>query len=364
MRTFFLSIFFLSVLFCSKNSLAQYDSIMVQNEWRTFITHLPASYTSTKQYPIVVNLHGLNSNAAQQQSYSQFDAFADLKNFIVIYPNAQAGSWVINGTSDVNFISQLIDTTRSRYSTNDFLFMMGMSQGGFLSYKLICSLSQNVKAVGVVSGNISLNLQNNCSFSKGIPVLHFHGTSDSIVNYNGAFGLPPVLTTIDWLIGQNACSTTPLISNIPDMVLSDSSTVQKYYYANGRDGSEVTFYKINNGGHTWPGSSPIPPFGFTNQDIDASQIIADFFESFTAVVGTYNELKESKTFPYPNPFTNTIQISNVPHHTTYQLINPDGQLIWAGGDLTNTDFSYLTQGLYTLLISTSTGTYAKKILKK
>ena len=53
-----------------------------------FIMHLPTGYDDSKEYPLVLNLHGLRANAQQQQTYSQFDDVADQKGFIVVYPNA------------------------------------------------------------------------------------------------------------------------------------------------------------------------------------------------------------------------------------------------------------------------------------
>jgi polyhydroxybutyrate depolymerase len=247
----------------SQSTFAQLFSILDQGIMRTYIVHLPSSYNPNNQYPLIINLHGLNSDAAQQESYSQFDIVADNNNFIVVYPNANEGSWVINGTSDVDFISHLIYTIRSNYTCNNCLFLTGMSQGGFLVYKLACSLLQPIKAIAVVSGNMSQNLQNNCAISTGIPVMHFHGTSDPLVNYNGTIGIPTVPTTINWWVDQNNCDTNPVFTLLPDTNLSDNSNVEKYYYGGGINGSEMTFFKIINGGHTWPGATSVPLFGET-----------------------------------------------------------------------------------------------------
>lgn len=305
---------FISLAF-STTSFAQLDSIQDQNSWRSFIVHLPSGYSSNNQYPLVINLHGLNSNAAQQQNYSQFDLVADTANFIVVYPNAIGGSWVINGSSDADFIAHLIDTIRSEYSCNSCLFITGMSQGGFLTYKLACALNQEIKAIAVVSGNMSQNLQNTCSISSDLPVMHFHGTTDPLVAYTGTIGIPPVETTIDWWVNQTNCNPTPQFTAIPDVVQSDSSTVEKYYYANGATTSEVTFYKVLNGGHTWPGASPIPQFGNTNQDLDASSIIGDFFLQFCSSSLEINERDDTTSISvYPNPFDHSLTIE-LDNHT-------------------------------------------------
>ena len=43
-------------------------------------------------------------------------------------------------------------------------------------------------------------------------------------------------------------------------------------------GGTVVFYIIDGGGHTWPGSIPIPRLGMTTKQIDASATIWQFFQ--------------------------------------------------------------------------------------
>lgn len=357
-------VLFIQLIACHAG-YAQLDSIQEQGSWRTYIVHLPNNYNSNLQYPLVINLHGLNANATLQQSYSQFDLVADSQNFIVVYPNAVSGSWEINGTNDVDFIAHLIDTIRSNFSCNSCLFICGMSQGGFLSYKLACSIPQTINAIGVVSGNISQNLQNNCSISNGLPILHFHGTADSLVKFNGTLGIPSVPTTINWLVNQNNCNSTPVFSPLANINLSDSSSVEKYEYSGGTNGSEVIFYKVINGGHTWPGASPLPPFGFTNLDIQASQLIGAFFSQHCSTISTVNDRSLSNFSVYPNPFTDRIQLHLKDRMINLQLISSMGQVIYAGNEIEKNDFSTLPKGIYFIRYYENNGEEIhKKIIKQ
>ena len=186
------------VCFLSHAAIAQLDSILNQGVYRTYILHLPLGYTATKQYPLVINMHGLNSNAAEQQVYTQFDLVADASGFIVVYPNAINSSWALAGTTDVNFISALIIKIGQTYALNTCLFSTGMSDGAFMTYKLACTLPQRLTAIAPVAGNMSTTLQNSCAPTYPIPLMHFHGTADPLVNYNGTIGIPSVTTTINW----------------------------------------------------------------------------------------------------------------------------------------------------------------------
>lgn len=346
-----------------QTAFAQLDSIFDQSTWRKFIVHLPNTYSASKQYPLVINLHGLNSSAAQQQSYSQFDTEADVHKFIVVYPNAIAGSWNINGSSDVDFIASLIDTIRNTYSCNTCLFITGMSQGGFLTYKLACSLSKPIKALAVVSGNMSQNLQNTCTVAGGPPIAHFHGTADPLVNYNGTVGIPPVLTTINWWVTKNNSSSSPVYNALTNTNLADSSTVEKYYYAAGPNGSETTFYKIIKGGHTWPGAAPVPPFGFTNLDINASQLIGTFFSQYCSLATGVSEITTQAASVYPNPFSNRIHVKNFDELGTFELLNSNGQVVSKGKDIEEIDFTYLSNGLYFLKLAEAFEQHTYKLIK-
>jgi poly(3-hydroxybutyrate) depolymerase len=81
----------------------------------------------------------LASNATILQSITQFDSIADTKGFIVVYPNGNGilNKWETISDSDVDFLSNLVDTIRSKYSTNNCLFVTGFSQGGFMTIMLM-----------------------------------------------------------------------------------------------------------------------------------------------------------------------------------------------------------------------------------
>ena len=102
------------------------------------------------------NMHGLGSNAFEQEIYTDFDSVADTAGIIVAYPNGIDETWNISsitGTDDVGFISALIDTINLQYSIDlNRVFATGMSMGGFMSYRLACELSGKIAAIASVAG--------------------------------------------------------------------------------------------------------------------------------------------------------------------------------------------------------------------
>ncbi len=72
---------------------------------------------------------------------------------------------------------------------------------------------------------------------------------------------------------------------LPDLDPTDGCTVEKITYTNCSDNSNVVYYKVINGGHTWPGAGPLSnAFGNTNQDINANVEIWNFFKSHKLII--------------------------------------------------------------------------------
>lgn len=87
------------LLFITRISLAQtqtgsftYDGLV-----RNYRIHLPTSCTGCTGLPLVVNLHGIGSNALQQEVYTGFNNISDTANFIVVYPDGIYNEWNIAG---------------------------------------------------------------------------------------------------------------------------------------------------------------------------------------------------------------------------------------------------------------------------
>ena len=131
---------------------------------RTYRIYIPEIYNDGYAVPLVLNLHGYGSNGFEQELYGDFRPIADTANFIIVSPDGAldgfgATHWNTFGTSsvdDVNFLSALIDTVASQYNLDHSrIYSTGMSNGGFMSYKLACQLSGRIAAVASVTGTIA-----------------------------------------------------------------------------------------------------------------------------------------------------------------------------------------------------------------
>ncbi len=255
---------------------------------RKYLLYVPKSYDPAKPTPLVISIHGFIEWPAHQMQISHWNKLADEHGFIVVYPcgtgiplrwdafpRAGGGN---DGLRDVTFISDLIDKLEGDYNIDPTrIYANGLSNGGGMSFLLACKLADRIAAIGGVAGAYSTPWSE-CSPSRPVPVIVFHGDADPIVPYGGGtvsragFTFPSIA---DWVAGwaqHNGCAGPPLD-------LPASGAVSGIHYPGCVQNADVTFYTIHGGGHSWPGGKGLPKFivGNTTQDIDATQVMWDFF---------------------------------------------------------------------------------------
>ncbi|MCB0510498.1 MAG: hypothetical protein KDC82_07015 [Bacteroidetes bacterium] len=347
------------------------DTITVDGLERNFILYVPASYDGTSPVPLVINLHGYGSDAPQQALYGNFRNLADVDNFLIVQPN---GTFDLSGTrywnafvnsgavDDVNFISELIDSLSEDYNIDQSkVFSTGMSNGGFMSYKLACELSGKIAKIASVTGSMNTMLENTCNPGKAVPVMQIHGTADPTVAYNGSIGVMAIEDVVDFWVNNNNCNPTPLTSSLPDINTADNSTVQRFVYTGGDNNSEVIFYKITNGGHTWPDAFFDIPAGNTNKDFNASQVIWEFFKG-APFVGIKDQISSEAVQVILKGNTLQIELSQDLHLVKASLYNALGQ-IHIESKSTSLNFDNAASGLYFLVIQTKEGNYYQSLAR-
>jgi polyhydroxybutyrate depolymerase len=235
-----------------------------------------------------------------------FDRMADKDGFIVVYPDGVELNWNDGrideeandrahreNIDDIGFISSLIDFMIEGYNINpDRVYVTGISNGAIMSYRLACELSDKITAIAPVDGSIPGKLLPRCSPIKPVSVLAINNVNDPLVPFNGGeiFGhfhmvkLGLVLSaneSVDYWVDQNKCATSPVISEEPDRDPKDGTRVTRKVFSGGIGGTEVILYSVDGGGHTWPGGFqylPVWLIGKTSRDIDANEVIWEFFK--------------------------------------------------------------------------------------
>ena len=340
-------------------------SIMHDGIQRDYILYIPAIYDGNTDVPLVLNFHGFGSNANEQMHYGDFRDIADTEGFLLVHPEGTLsngdqfwnvgfpGSTSTSTIDDVGFTEALIDKLSTLYAIDlDRVYATGMSNGGFMSFLLACQLSEKIAAVASVTGSMTQDTFNDCNAQHPTPVLQIHGTSDSVVPYDGDITWTlSIVDVFSFWMNYNNCDTNPIITTFPDIYTLDGSTVDHFVYSGGDNGVTTEHLKVIGGGHTWPGSA----FNFpgTNYDINASMKIWQFFSRFD-INGTLSvsEFDNRQVIIYPNPTNSKINLSlKFSEELNYELFSSLGKLLIIGTIKTDNqeiDLSNLSPNIYYL----------------
>ncbi len=328
---------------------------------RDYVLYLPPSYEEGSEMPLVFNFHGLGSNANEQFAYTLLHTVAAEEGFILVYPNGtensvgvpfwNAGFGVGETVDDVGFTIAILDELVAELSVDESrVYSTGMSNGGYFSYKLACEHSNRFAAVASVTGSMVVSEFENCSPERPVPIMQFHGTEDPTVNFDGDEFSVSIEDVVDLWIDINDCDPMPLFTEVPDIDNEDQSTAEHFVYVNSETLNAVEFYKINGGGHTWPGADFI--IGVTNQDIDASTLIWEFFSKHSIEESFPSGIEDESLINrvYPNPIGNSFRIELESETEELNVYNAQGLkvevLAIEGGQSTNIDSSTWLKGIY------------------
>ena len=267
---------------------------------REFIIYTPASINK-ELVPVVLVLHGGGGDASAIRRQTRFDVVAEEGGFLAVYPNGVNNAWNDGRTDlqresdDVGFISALIDLLIADFNADpEKIFVTGLSNGGFMSFRMACELSNRISGIASVAATLSVQLVDMCEPDAPVGVLIMNGTDDPIVPYDGGKVTLVDITrgaiwstdaTISFWATHNQCIDTPTEVQLRDRAPFDGTHVFVTAYTACQ--APVSLYRVEGGGHTWPGRRQNLPFeliGRVSRDINASEVIWSFFASLQPTV--------------------------------------------------------------------------------
>ena len=270
-------------------------SVVVDGVKRHYLVHVPPAERSNAPVPVVLLLHGgYGSAVGVTRVTGGFQALADRAGFIAVYPDAKGNHWddgretLMSRTNDVAFIAVLLDTLAAEHRIDaQRVYAVGISNGGMMTLRLACELSNRFAAVATVAANMPAALVPACHPARAVPLVMFSGTADPLMPYAGGkvAGLAGgrVLSapeTAAFWARAHRLAESPQTSALPDADASDGTTTDLLSFGAG----EVALYRINEGGHTWPGGTQYLPARFVGRlgrDFSANELMWAFFSRHT-----------------------------------------------------------------------------------
>jgi polyhydroxybutyrate depolymerase len=253
-----------------------YDrSVMHDGENRRYKIHVPPSYDGSPT-TVVVNFHGFGSDAGQQTFFSQMNDWADMDDYIVVYPQGllngdssqswNAGTCCADDESrdDVGFSLAMLDRMHSELCIDrSRVFSTGMSNGGFMTNLLACEADDVFAAFAPVAGALGIPVAE-CSPSRPIPIMVLHGTDDGVIPYSAGE------STAEFWAETNGCGTTRSTSFQQGVATCET-------WDGCPDGGEVALCTFEGVAHCWPGQ-PFCPDGASTEDAHVNALMWEFFQ--------------------------------------------------------------------------------------
>ena len=234
---------------------------------REFVVHVPTSASGDNA--LVIDLHGFTESPDRQDGRSDMRAKADAEGFVVVQPRGQGTSWNAGACcgsasgDDVAFLRAIVDEIAAETCIDRTrVYVTGMSNGGFLAHRVACEASDFVAAIAPVAGVLGID-EADCTPTRPVPVMHFHGTADIIVPYGGSVFLsyPSVDDTIAFWRSLNECEADSTITY-------DEGNTECATWACG-GGTATTLCTTSGFGHNWPDGG---------SNIDATDAMWTFFQ--------------------------------------------------------------------------------------
>ncbi len=243
-------------------------------QMRRFVVHVPRTIDASTPAPLLVNMHGLLGTPEQQILWTQMNASTDPRGWIVVYPAGIANSWnagtccgdaSANGVDDVGFLRAVVaDVSGAACVDPARIYATGMSNGGHMSFRLACEAADLFAAFAPVAGAMRVA---ECTPSRPVPLLAFHGVQDFIVPYADD------VASIDGWVARNGCD--------PEFAQEDFAGGHRRTWSGCEGDVGVGLCTLDPMGHCWPGGDPdlcLVIFGEYSEAIDANETMLDFFE--------------------------------------------------------------------------------------
>jgi poly(3-hydroxybutyrate) depolymerase len=212
------------------------DNITVDGKSRSMLVYAPSGIE--KNRPLIIQMHGMNQDAPYQKNAAKWEPIADTARFVVVFPNGENKAWDIGGNKDLNFIKAIINEMYQKYGIDkNRVYVSGFSMGGMMSYHVANKMGDQIAAIAPVSGGGGVN-----SPKRAMPIMHTHGTTDDVVNYNST-----VNTLKGWVNAQKCSSNSQKIKPYPSTKPGSAASLE--IWSGCTDNVEVRLLTIEGKGH-------------------------------------------------------------------------------------------------------------------
>jgi polyhydroxybutyrate depolymerase len=266
------------------------------------------------QAPLLIVLHGAGGQGPGMASLTGLDLRGPAAGFVTAFPNGKNRVWNDSrgtqslkgreGVDDVGFLMALVTRLASEgRARGESIYLTGISNGALMSEHLARHGLLPVAGIGLVAGpGTQTSRVATPHPTRPATVVMFGGTADPLIPYAGGpigplgrmvqrrsgantdRGLAVATETVaaDWATA-NGIDGAPIVERL-STAQGDLPVTRVTWQSPGRP--PVVVYRIEGGGHTWPGGGQYLPARFigpTARTLDASGILLEQFRSQEAL---------------------------------------------------------------------------------
>jgi polyhydroxybutyrate depolymerase len=259
---------------------------------RRYLLRRPAGPSDGGRRPLVVAFHGRGADATHLRTQTGLDRDARARDLLVAYPEGLDRGWAAGDRptrqrpdpdADVRFTEALVEhLVRTEHADPERVYAVGFSNGGSMALRVAADRPRLLAGAASVAGQLPTG-DASVEPTGPVPVLIVHGAEDPVRPLAGLASPPPdpeepILPT------RSSRASAEAFAAAGDAGAPVTSAERGYQRTTwpfkGRPGG-VQLLVVAGAGHTWPGSSLVPPqgFGATSDALDATATVLDFFSA-------------------------------------------------------------------------------------
>ena len=203
------------------------------------LVKVPESYSASEAHPLIILLHGYTSSGRNQDSYFQVSDLADDYGFLFAAPDGvrepsgnESRFWNASDAccnffgvevDDSDYVRSIIDEMKQRYNVDgNRVFLIGHSNGGFMSFRMAYEHSDAVAAIASLAGANHMDQRE--APENPVHILQIHGTNDETIGYQGGDIMdnryPSALQSVRRWATYNGCSQNGVGRELRDLEAS------------------------------------------------------------------------------------------------------------------------------------------------
>jgi polyhydroxybutyrate depolymerase len=261
---------------------------------RSYHVHRPPGYAAGNGAVFV--LHGGGGDVQKIIDTSEMSAEANTHGFLAVYPDGGGDQWndgrenVDPNKDDIGFIDAVAQDLAVRMGMDlSRVALCGASNGGLMTQRIAYQFPDMFRAYASVVANVAAGVAATPPVA-AVPMMMFNGTADRLMPWaggeipggnDGANGGGTVTSTMAAVEAWAAANQTTRVAEtlLPNLAPLDGCRVYRRVYTGGL--KPLTLYRVEGGGHTWPGSDEATSFiaGRCTMDINATRLMVDFFRT-------------------------------------------------------------------------------------